>query len=530
MKKVIVIVLAVLLVLLPSIALLVLHLIPESVIQTPINISGTFTDGKIVNYKFNRSSNSDLALFFDSLDENASPAQISLDQIAFDKSFSAEFVKRNQTTKLKLYLSLDGDCYYSDGNGALYLINHEYADSILNSEYAISMYEERYTHSLLTFSNDNVIPSSVDFEYTVKNHDSVPAANLKTTKDVLTYYSSNTSSFKFSTEPDTCYIKAFVGDEMLYDGYLFKFDPSLLPSGALVRFEIEATWITNKTNQCYGTANYNFFVDYSPAPIFKVAQNSATAGDLLIIKADNIRDFSKLNCTFAGNEITDLRFFEQNGTNYALLPIDVNTEAGSKELVLSCGETTLTSKINIQACNRTSSFTQYTAEAPLTSQMIDEMNKLIASVGLECKENIEFSDSFLDYTKHYSSNDMVWMLGFGRVREFTNGDPFNMIGVEYVTYSDMTVPAINNGVVCAIGENSVLGKYIIVDHGFGLKSWYCNISEALLSVGTVVNKGDDIAKTGKTAFYGHQGVYLITTVLDTPVSPDALFEKNFVLP
>ena len=124
MKKVIVIVLAVLLVLLPSIALLVLHLIPESVIQTPINISGTFTDGKIVNYKFNRSSNSDLALFFDSLDENASPAQISLDQIAFDKSFSAEFVKRNQTTKLKLYLSLDGDCYYSDGNGALYLINH----------------------------------------------------------------------------------------------------------------------------------------------------------------------------------------------------------------------------------------------------------------------------------------------------------------------------------------------------------------------------------------------------------------------
>ena len=64
----------------------------------------------------------------------------------------------------------------------------------------------------------------------------------------------------------------------------------------------------------------------------------------------------------------------------------------------------------------------------------------------------------------------------------------------------------------------------------GLKSWYCNISEALYSVGDEVKKGDIIAKTGESNFYGQPGFYLITTVLDTPVSPYAIYENNFALP
>lgn len=530
MKKVIIIVLAILLVLLPSIAALVLYLIPESVIQTPINISGTFTDGKIVNYKFDRNSNSDLALFFDELDEHSFETQITLDDIDFDKSFSAEVTKRNNTTKITLYLSIDGDCYYSNKDGSLYLIENEYASKILSTKYAISMYEDRYTHSLLTFSNDMVVPSTVDFQYTVKNHESVPATNLHTTKDLVTYYSSQTSKFSFSTEPDTCYIKAFVNGEIYYDGYLYTFSPSILPENSLVRFEIEATWITNKTNQCYGTAKYNFYVDYAPAPSFTVSQKEANAGDLIIIKADNIRDVNKFSCSFAGVEVNNVRLFEQNGSKYALIPISTDAPAGSQPLVLKCGETTLTSKINVKACNKTSSPNIYTPDTPLTTEMISDMNKLIATIGLECREDVAFNTSFLDYTKQYSQNDLVWMLGFGRVREFSVGESFNMIGVEYITYSEMNIPAINSGVVCATGENALLGKYIIVDHGFGLKSWYCNISESLLSVGNVVQKGDYIAKAGDSAFYGQKGVYLITTVLDTPVSPDALFKNNFILP
>ena len=49
-------------------------------------------------------------------------------------------------------------------------------------------------------------------------------------------------------------------------------------------------------------------------------------------------------------------------------------------------------------------------------------------------------------------------------------------------------------------------------------------------MGDVVEKGDAIAKTGSSAFYSQSGFYLITTVLGTPVSPYAIYEKNFVLP
>ena len=105
-----------------------------------------------------------------------------------------------------------------------------------------------------------------------------------------------------------------------------------------------------------------------------------------------------------------------------------------------------------------------------------------------------------------------------------------MIGIEFSASEGVDIPVINDGIICASGEDFVLGKYIVVDHGYGLKSWYCNISETSLSVGDEVKKGDTIAKTGRSAFYSQTGFYLITTVLDVPVSPYAIYEDNFVLP
>jgi murein DD-endopeptidase MepM/ murein hydrolase activator NlpD len=157
------------------------------------------------------------------------------------------------------------------------------------------------------------------------------------------------------------------------------------------------------------------------------------------------------------------------------------------------------------------------------------MNALISSIGLKCSDELYAKGTFINYEESYS--DLFYLkLGFGRVRPIENGLPFDMIGIEFSASADVEIPVINSGVVCASGEDRVLGKYVVVDHGYGLKSWYCNLSEALVSVGDAVTKGEAIAKTGNSAFYSQSGFYLVTTVLGTPVSPYAIYEGNFVLP
>ena len=523
MKKAIIIILAIILVLLPSITALVLQLMPESVIANPINITGKLTDGERISYDFSRTNNVFLASFFDSIYDNSVLSEA--EPKDYDKVFSVDITKKNEKNSITLYLSITDACYFNDGNST-YLINTEYADTLLNSQYAIGIYEELYTPMLKTFSNDIIVPASTDFSYITKDSDKMDQHHIATTNQLVTYYSSDTSLFTFSTKPTYGNIKAYDGDTLLCDDLLYDFDPSKLPKNSVIRYEIDVTWVKDSSSNCFGSATYSFCVDYSPAPVFSIDKNKVGAGEFLIIKADNIRDASKISCSLS-NKINPV-FFENNGSYYSLIPIDTDAKNGYQRLTLECGETKKTFNIHVTSRNRDESLTQYTIENPLTAERISDMNSLISTIGNKYDSTLYATDAFLNENDYEDEFDFV--LNFGRIRPVNIGDPFDMIGIEYTCYSTTEIPAINNGVVCATGENDVLGKYVVLDHGYGLKSWYCNISETSLSVGDKVSKGDTVALSGSSAFYGKEGFLLMTTVLGTPVSPEVVMQEGFVLP
>lgn len=523
MKKTIIIILSIILVLLPSITALVLQLMPESVIATPINISGKMTDGERISYDFSRANNVFLASFFDSIYDNSVESEVEPNN--YDKAFSVDITKKNEKTNITLYLSIADACYFKDGS-TTYRINTEYADTLLNSQYAIGIYEELYTPALKTFSNDIVVPSRTDFSYITKNSGKMDQHHIATTNQVVTYYSSDTSLFSFSTKPTYGNIKAYAGDTLLCDDLLYDFDPSKLPKNSVIRYEVDVTWVKDSSSNCFGSASYTFCVDYSPAPVFSINKTKVGAGEFVVIKADNIRDASKINCTLS-NKISPV-FFENNGSYYSLIPIDINSKTGYQRLTLECGETKKTFNIHVSARNRDKSSKQYEIENPLTQDMITDMNSLISTIGSKCDSKLHATDTFLNYEKD-CGDKFDFVLNFGRIRPFNIGESFDMIGIEYTCYSTTEIPAINAGVVCATGENNVLGKYVVIDHGYGLKSWYCNISETSLSVGDSVSKGDTVAMSGSSAFYGKEGVLLMTTILGTPVSPETLTEEGFLL-
>ena len=526
MKKALLVILTVIVVLLPTIVGVVLYLIPDDIIPTPVNVSGVFYDENGNKYEFNRSKNPLLASFFDGLEERSSLTSITLDRLTYDAKFSAELDGRNGTEAYTLYMSASGRSYYTAPDGSFRHIDAGYANTLLCSEYAISIYEKLNTPTLNTFSNESIIPGKVAFKYTAKNGTSLDGKNIKTTSEVATYYSSKTTSFSFSTRPDICNVRVSIGGVEMYNGALYDFDPTTIPAGSTVRYDIDATWVATA---CYGTASYSFIVCYSPAPEFVIERTSVEAGEFIILKARNIIDTNKISYTFAYGAADSIQFFNAGDFYYAFIPVDIDTPTGNYSLSVECGETKQSTSISVSARNRSASDKIYTVDAPLSEQALADMNALISSIGQKCSDKVFGGAPFVNFEQEYSKNFYL-TLGYGRVRKFNVGIDFDMIGVEFSSTVGADIPAINAGVVCASGEDAVLGKYVVVDHGFGFKSWYCNISEATVSVGDTVESGAIVAKTGTSAFYSQPGLYLITTVYGTPVSPYAIYENGFKLP
>ena len=86
-------------------------------------------------------------------------------------------------------------------------------------------------------------------------------------------------------------------------------------------------------------------------------------------------------------------------------------------------------------------------------------------------------------------------------------------------YSGLSIPAANAGKVVAVGNDPLLGNYIVIDHGLGIKTWYCHLSETDFALNETVAGGQNIGKTGSTGFTDTTGFFLMTTVNGVAVTP-----------
>jgi len=528
MKKALTTILVVILALLPTIVAAVLHLTPDEIIQTPINLSGSLIDENGNGYEFNRNNNSFLASFFDDLDDNSIKSSYSLDNIKYDKKFIAEIVKKDKKQKLDFYLSILGSCYYSDESGTLYRIDTSYANALINSKYVVSLYEERYTPALLSFSKQPILPESVDLKYSSKSgNEPLSAQNLPTSNTPITYYSSQVSTFDFSVTPELCTLRVYINDRKYYDGQLYDFKSSIIPKHATtVKYEIDATWMQTTSNKCFGDAHYSFYISYAPAPAFTV---NNVDNEFLTVRAQNVIDPANITCSLSDGKPVDVSFHRSGDDYFALIPTASLLAPGKHKLILSCGETDKAVEVEVPQQDSSVSSKVYTPKSPITAQMLEDMTALLSKIGAQSSNDSPAGGAFINIETRYA-DDFSLTLGYGKVRSFTEGESLNMIGVEFSGLADMDIPAINDGIVCAVGEDAILGKYVVIDHGYGLKSWYCNISEPSVAVGTHINGGSAVAKSGNSAIYDQNGFYLITTIGKTPVSPYAVYENNFTLP
>ena len=132
--------------------------------------------------------------------------------------------------------------------------------------------------------------------------------------------------------------------------------------------------------------------------------------------------------------------------------------------------------------------------------------------------------------KPFATPDMPMSLAYGNALVI-DGTTFESTPFELYT-TNGAVHAKAAGRVVHVGESELLGKFVILDHGCGLYTWYCGLSDVHVSTSKpVVGLNDSLGIAGSAGLglAGETNVLIIATLGRTAISPAYLREHAIIL-
>lgn len=113
------------------------------------------------------------------------------------------------------------------------------------------------------------------------------------------------------------------------------------------------------------------------------------------------------------------------------------------------------------------------------------------------------------------------------LKRFYNDQPRSPhSGLDIAAPDRSVITAAAPGVVTAKGEYFFNGNTIIVDHGFGLSTMYCHMSEISVELGQRIETGDQIGLVGKTGRVTGPHLHWGVSLNNTRVDPLLFVQQN----
>ena len=117
---------------------------------------------------------------------------------------------------------------------------------------------------------------------------------------------------------------------------------------------------------------------------------------------------------------------------------------------------------------------------------------------------------------------------FGTKR-FYNGMEGNFHnGLDVAAEKGSPIVSPSNGKIILIGNYYYNGKFILLDHGKGLKSIFIHLDEILVEKGQMVNKGDLIGKIGSTGKSTGPHLHWSLLLSKTYVNPEYFLDNRII--
>jgi murein DD-endopeptidase MepM/ murein hydrolase activator NlpD len=88
--------------------------------------------------------------------------------------------------------------------------------------------------------------------------------------------------------------------------------------------------------------------------------------------------------------------------------------------------------------------------------------------------------------------------------------------------------AANKGKVLYAAELGIYGNCVIIDHGMGVQSLYGHLSSFAVKAGDMVEKGQEIGKTGMTGLAGGDHLHFTMLVNGQMVNPIEWWDPHWI--
>jgi len=423
------------------------------------------------------------------------------------------------------YFSTNADeAYYLTEGGDAYRIEKANAQKFIESRYALSLYSASEIPALYVSGQPSLLPVSASWKY--KNIagtfvDNPPAV----TQNAQTLSLEGGLDLVFSLAPDNFNVKvtdAVTGEVKFNDQYE-NISALSIDRNTTLAVEITAKWYEDKSRDYFGEMSYVFTADISAPAVFYLGETEIQTGEFTVLSATNVTDPSKISFTSSPDIGYTPTFFVEDGVAVGLIPIRCELKAGDYTFTVKYGGVTDT--LTLHVTQRPVRLFNYDVTAAIlnstrTEKTIADFKEAVAEAITTASPTQLWEGLFAQPVQKKGAYDGVITTGFGHQRKIlANGETYIHEGVDYITSSGASVFAANNGKVLFAGYTELGGNTVVIEHGYGLKSWYSHLSEIKVAVGDTVAKADVIGIAGSTGFTKQTGVHAGATVFDVPVSP-----------
>lgn len=434
-------------------------------------------------------------------------------------TYRLEMTGDTGTENYRFYCNaFSADLYYEDANGNCFRAISAYAGKFLNGSYAFELYGQSTTPVLTTAATDEIIPAEMEWFYRTQDGAFSKRIFVETTEEIRTYPIANDIGFTFSLPPDHYTITVTQnGVSTVYNDQNTFTTPQLSEDD---RLDVTITALYNEETgvEYYGSVTYRFRMNVVEAAQFAPDRTVMTEGGYLILSCKNVKNAKNLQISAEPALIGDPVIFTLGETVYAAIPAGA---AGTKILSVTYG--TISDSFELHVTPNTGAKT--ISHPDWDETLIASIAAVIAEKGSETPTtSLTPSGLFSDYTE----SDTVKLVSFGDKLALAD---HNSVPLPFELYqTDRNVSALSFGIVKETGTHPLLGNYIILDHGCGLYTWYCGLSEIRTVAGAVVARGEDIGVAGSTGigFDGESNVLILTTIGKVAVSAAELRQTPYL--
>ena len=479
---------------------------------------------------------------FNNINKSGTPTATLPDSMAGSGFLLVTYIQQEQELSYKYYFSNDSSkCYFADPSGKIYKIAVVQAKVFLGSQYSVYLYKTA-TPPVLTASQNNVINAlELNWYYLVSGGTYQQFDYQLATNEQITYDIGNNFSFNFDIVPTYSNLKVYNGDILLFDGGLDSLTNLNLNRNTLLNFVISASWEQTSECQYYGTAKYTFNALVLAPAEFKIGETEIEHGDVLVLSGVNVTDPGDIRVSFEPalpNNYSPF-FFTDGEYVHALIPFSYDVPNGEYKITVSYGITTQEFTLNIikarygfDKAPSNSAASESLISTYYSEQDIAEYKTLKAEIVKSTETLKYFSGAFINYENAgtLTSKKSTIKLGFSREQILKDGRTFKHDGIDFEVSAGVDVPVMASGKVAYVGFCDVLGNFVVVDHGYGLKSWYAHLSESYVSVGDILTTSQPLGKTGNTGFITENRLHIEFTVFNVPVAPFSLWDEGLIFP